>query len=76
MMVPRKNDWILRHDSEVKGVLERCVHLACNILGYDINQEAQVLNGLLYDRIYFNGYYTAQQEELKRNETKPKKAKK
>ncbi len=56
MLIPKEKDmdWELQY-SETRQVLERCIHLACNILGFSIGGEAKVtaIHGL--ERAHFAG---------------------
>lgn len=62
MVVPREKNKVDKR-KEVDQVLERCIHLAFNILGYDSNEEMRNMAGLLVDRCYFYGHYFALQEQ-------------
>lgn len=65
MLVPREKnmDWEIG-DSEIRQILERCIHLACNIFGLSLGAEARAVSGHGVDRAYMAGKLSAGMESF------------
>ncbi len=64
-----------RGRKETDQVLERCLHLACNILGYNLQEEAKIVNKHSLGRSYMAGYIEAESRWFAKEEKKHAKKK-